>query len=191
MPTRIVAFAGSLRRDSFNKKLAALAAAGARETGAEVNLIDLRDLPMPLYDGDFEREHGLPPHARVFKKLLVDCDAMLISSAEYNSAPSAVLKNAIDWASRAEANEAPLRAFKGKIVGLMSSSPGNLGGVRGLAALRSILSNIGAIVLPSQVTVSRANEAFDAQGNLVDSRQREQVANLGIEVASFATRLGR
>ncbi|MEQ1881881.1 MAG: NAD(P)H-dependent oxidoreductase [Burkholderiales bacterium] len=191
MPTRIVAFAGSLRRESFNKKLAALAAAGARETGAEVTLIDLRDLPMPLYDGDIEREHGLPAHARVFKKLLVDCDAMLISSPEYNSATSAVLKNAIDWASRTEENEAPLLAFKGKIVGLMSASPGNLGGMRGLAALRSILSNIGAIVLPTQVAISRAREAFDTQGNLADPRQCEQITNLGIEVASFAMRLGR
>jgi chromate reductase, NAD(P)H dehydrogenase (quinone) len=191
MPTRIVAFAGSLRRESHNRKLAVLAAAGARETGAEVTLIELRDLPMPLYDGDIEREYGLPAHARVFKKLLVDCDAMLISSPEYNSATSAVLKNAIDWASRAEGNEAPLLAFKGKIVGLMSASPGNLGGLRGLAALRSILSNIGAIVLPTQVAISRAGEAFDAQGNLSDSRQREQITNLGIEVASFARRLGR
>jgi chromate reductase, NAD(P)H dehydrogenase (quinone) len=191
MPTRIVAFAGSLRRESFNKKLVFLAAAGARNAGAEVTLIDLRELPMPLYDGDIERDQGLPANAKVFKKLLVDCEAMLISSPEYNSATSAVLKNAIDWASRTEGNEAPLLAFKGKVVGLMSASPGNLGGTRGLAALRSILSNIGAIVLPTQVAISRASAAFSTQGILEDPRQHEQITNLGVEVATFAMRLGR
>ncbi|MFN0039999.1 MAG: NADPH-dependent FMN reductase, partial [Burkholderiales bacterium] len=169
MSTRILAFAGSLRRDSFNKKLVQLAATGAREDGADVTLVDLRELPMPLYDGDIEREHGLPANAKVAKRLFVDSDAFLISSPEYNSGTSAVLKNVIDWVSRTEGKEAPLIAFKGKIAGLMSASPGFQGGLRGLAALRSILANIGVVVIPTQVAISRANEAFDADGNLKDA----------------------
>lgn len=191
MSTRILAFAGSLRRDSFNKKLVQLAAEGAREDGAEVTLVDLRELPMPFYDGDIEREHGLPANAKVAKRLFVDSDAFLISSPEYNSGTSAVLKNVIDWVSRTEGKEAPLIAFKGKIAGLMAASPGSQGGLRGLAALRSILANIGVVVIPTQVAIARANEAFDPDGKLMDAQQRLQIHNLGIEVSSFARRLGR
>lgn len=190
MTQKILAFAGSLRSGSFNKKLVRIAADGARAAGAEVTEIDLRDIPMPLYDGDIEREQGLPPNAKLFKRLLIESQGMLISSPEYNSAFPAVLKNAIDWASRPESNEASLVAFKGKIAGLMAASPGNLGGVRGLAVLRAILSNIGVIVLPTQLAISRADEAFDAEGKLKDERQREQILGIGAEVVSFANRLG-
>jgi len=186
---RIVAFAGSLRTASHNKKLIRIAAAGARLAGAEVTDLDLRDLPMPLYDGDIEREHGLPPNAKVFKRMLVEHHGILISSPEYNSAFSAVLKNAIDWASRAEPNEPPLVAFKGKIAGLMAASPGNLGGVRGLAALRLVLSNIGVIVVPTQLAIARANDAFDADGSLKDERQQASIEAIAADVVRFAERL--
>ena len=186
---RIVAFAGALRSGSFNKKLIRIAAAGARGAGAEVTEIDLRDIPMPLYDGDVEREHGLPPNAKVFKRLLIEHHGFLISSPEYNSAISGVLKNAIDWASRPEANEPSLVAFKGKVAGLVSASPGHLGGVRGLAVLRSILSNIGVIVIPTQMAISRANDAFEPNGELKDERQQAAVASVGAEVVSIAAKL--
>ena len=168
-----------------------LAAAGARDAGAQVTELDLRDLPMPLYDGDMEREQGLPPNAKVFKRLLIECHGILISSPEYNSGISGVLKNAIDWASRPEPNEPPLVAFKGRIAGLVAASPGNLGGIRGLAMLRAILSNIGVIVIPTQLAVSRANEAFEADGSLKDERQQAAVASIGAEVVDFARRLAR
>jgi len=186
---RIVAFAGSLRSGSFNKKLIRIAAAGARTAGADVTEIDLRDTPMPLYDGDIEREHGLPPNAKVFKRLLIEHHGFLISSPEYNSAISAVLKNAIDWASRPEPNEPALVAFKGKVAGLVSVSPGHLGGIRGLAALRSILSNIGVIVIPTQMAISRANDAFEQDGALKDERQQAAVESVGAEVVSIAAKL--
>lgn len=186
---RILAFAGSLRSGSWNKKLARIAAAGARAAGAEVTEIDLRDIPMPLYDGDMEREQGLPPNAKVFKRLLIENQGVLISSPEYNSAVSGVLKNAIDWASRPEPGEPPLVAFKGKVAGLMAASPGNLGGVRGLAALRSILGNIGVIVIPTQMGIARANEAFDERGELKDERQHSAIESIGAETVSFAARL--
>jgi NAD(P)H-dependent FMN reductase len=186
---RIVAFAGSLRSGSFNKKLIRIAAAGARAAGAGVTEIDLRDIPMPLYDGDIESEHGLPPNAKVFKRLLIDHHGFLISSPEYNSAVSGVLKNAIDWASRPEPNEPALAAFKGKIAGLVSASRGHLGGVRGLAVLRSILSNIGVIVIPTQMAISRANDAFEPNGDLKDERQQTAVESVGAEVVSVAAKL--
>lgn len=188
-PIRIVAFAGSLRSGSHNKKLVRIAAAGARAAGAQVIDLDLRDVPMPLYDGDVEREHGLPPNAKVFKRLLIENHGMLISSPEYNSAFSAVLKNAIDWASRPEPNEPALFAFKGKIAGLMSASPGHLGGVRGLAILRSVLSNIGVVVVPVQMAIHRANEAFEEDGSLKDERQQGGIEAIGAEVVRFAGRL--
>jgi NAD(P)H-dependent FMN reductase len=186
---RIVAFAGSLRSGSFNKKLIRIAAAGARAAGGEVTEIDLRDISMPLYDGDIEREHGLPPNAKVFKRLLIEHHGFLISSPEYNSAISGVLKNAIDWASRSERNEPALVAFKGKVAGLVSASPGRLGGIRGLAVLRSILSNIGVIVIPTQMAISRANEAFEPDGELKDERQQAAVESVGAEVVSMAAKL--
>lgn len=186
---RIVAFAGSLRSGSFNRKLIRIAAAGARAAGAEVTEIDLREIPMPLYDGDIEREHGLPPNAKVFKRLLIEHHGFLISSPEYNSAVSGVLKNAIDWASRPEQNEPGLVAFKGKIAGLVSASPGHLGGIRGLAVLRSILSNIGVIVIPTQMAINRANDAFEPDGALKDERQQAAVESVGAEVVSIAAKL--
>jgi len=186
---RIVAFAGSLRSGSFNKKLIRIAAAGARAAGAEVTEIDLRDIPMLLYDGDVERDHGLPPNAKVFKRLLIEHHGFLISSPEYNSAISGMLKNAIDWASRSERNEPALVAFKGKVAGLVSASPGRLGGIRGLAVLRSILSNIGVIVIPTQMAISRANDAFEPGGELKDERQQAAVESVGAEVVGITAKL--
>lgn len=190
MAQKILAFAGSLRSGSFNRKLVRIAAEGARAAGAEVTEIDLRDIPMPLYDGDIEREQGLPPNAKLFKRLLIEHKGILISSPEYNTAITAVLKNAIDWASRPEPGESPLVAFKGKVGGLMSASPGNFGGVRSLAMVRAILSHLGVIVVPTQLGIARANDAFDAEGNLKDDRQRDTIRSIGAEVVSFAKKLG-
>ncbi len=190
MTQKILVFAGSLRSGSFNRKLVRVAAQGARDAGADVTDIDLRDMPMPLYDGDIEREQGLPPNAKLFKRLLIEHQGMLISSPEYNSAITAVLKNAIDWASRAESGDSPLVAFKGKVGGLMSASPGNLGGVRSLAMLRAILSHLGVIVVPTQLGIARANEAFNADGNLQDERQSQTIRSIGAEVVTFVRKLG-
>ena len=188
---KILAFAGSTSTGSFNKKLVAIAADGARSAGAQVTSIDLRDFPMPLYDADLETASGLPENARKFKNLLREHDGLLISSPEYNSSISAVLKNAIDWASRAESDdEPPVVAFKGKVAALMSASPGGLGGLRGLVHLRSILGNIGIIVLPDQVSISSAHEAFDESGKLKDARKAKQVADLGAGLAKILAQLG-
>ena len=133
MMPRILAFAGSTRRESFNKKLVAIAAQGAREAGAEVTLIDLKDFPLPLFDQDLEAEQGMPEIGKKLKKLFIDHDGLLIASPEYNSSFPAVLKNAIDWVSRPAPGEPSLVAFRGKVATLMSASPGALGGLRVVA----------------------------------------------------------
>ncbi|MEH2207408.1 MAG: NAD(P)H-dependent oxidoreductase [Nostoc sp.] len=178
-PPKILAFAGSTRIDSYNKKLVKIAAAGAKAAGAEVTYIDLRDLPLPLYDEDLEAQEGLPANARTFKDLMISHQGLLIASPEYNSSLTAVLKNAIDWASRPAPNEAPLAAFAGKVASIMSASPGALGGLRGLVHLRSILGNIKVLVLPDQIAVSKAYEAFDADGTLKDPKQQQSIEQLG------------
>lgn len=189
MTPKILAFAGSTRTESWNKKLIKIAAKGAQAAGAEVTLLDLREVAMPLYDGDLEAQEGIPPGARKFKDLLLAHQGILISSPEYNSSISGVLKNAIDWASRPVPGEAPLACFTGKIASLMSASPGALGGLRGLVTVRSILGNIGVVVLPDQVAVSKAHEAFAPDGSLKDPKLAAQVERLGANVASFVSKV--
>ena len=187
---RILAFGGSLRRDSFNQKLAAVAAAGAREAGAEVTLIALRDFPLPVFDQDLEDVDGMPAAAKALKQLFREHDGLLIAAPEYNSSLTAALKNAFDWVSRAETDdEPPLAAFTGKTAALCAASPGALGGLRGLVHVRAILGNIGVTVLPDQVAVSKAHEAFAADGTLSDAKQAARVQKLGAQLARHLTKL--
>lgn len=189
MKTKILAFAGSLRRDSWNKKIVRIAAQGATNVGAEVTFLDLRDLPMPIYDEDIERADGLPAHAKELKRIMKEHQAFLIASPEYNSSISAALKNAIDWASRVEPGESPLACYQGKVAGLVSASPGALGGLRGLVTMRSILGNIGVIVVPDQVAVSKVHEAFGDDGKLKDAKQIAALERVGARVAHVAAAL--
>ncbi|MFB2898515.1 NADPH-dependent FMN reductase [Aerosakkonemataceae cyanobacterium BLCC-F50] len=186
---KILAFAGSTRKDSYNKKLVQVAANGARAAGAQVTYIDLRDFPMPLFDEDLERDEGTPETVLKFKELMIAHDGLLIACPEYNSSITPVLKNAIDWASRPGENEPPLAAYVDKVAAIMSASPGALGGLRGLVTVRSILGNIKVIVLPDQVAVSKAYEAFNADGSLVDPKQQESVEQLGKNVANVVAKL--
>ena len=176
---KITALAGSQRTGSFNQQLLALAAAAARAAGAEVTIADLRDLALPLFDQDLEAASGLPSGAKKFKAMLRASDGFLIASPEYNSSVAPALKNALDWASRAESDdEPPLAAYRGKVAALCAASPGALGGLRGLVHLRAILGNIGVLVLPDQVAIGTAHEAFDAAGQLQDQRKARQVVAL-------------
>lgn len=186
---KILAFAGSARRDSFNKKVLAAAAAGARAAGAEVTVVDLRDFEMPLYDGDLEREKGLPDGAKRFRELLKSHDALLVACPEYNSSITPLLKNTIDWATRVEGAKASLDGFQGKVAGLVAASPGAFGGLRGLVVLRSLLGNIGVVVLPEQATVSKAHEAIAADGTIADPKVRESLEKVGARVAKVAASL--
>lgn len=186
---RILAFAGSLRRDSFNKRLVRIAAEGARAAGAEVTFVDLKELPLPVFDEDLEQSAGLPENAKRWKQLLLAHQGLLLASPEYNSMPSGALKNAIDWASRAEPGEKPLACFAGKVCALMSASPGALGGLRALPVVRNMLLNIQVLVLPDQVAVMRAHEAFDEQGRLRDAKQHAAAERLGQRVAEVVRKL--
>ena len=169
---KILAFAGSTRAESFNKKLINIAAKGARDAGADVTLIDLRDYSLPMFDGDVEDREGLPENAKKLKALFLANDGLLISAPEYNSGITGVLKNTIDWVSRSEGDEDDLACFVGKVAAIMSSSPGALGGLRGLIQVRSILTNIHVLVLCDQVTVARAHEAFNTDGSLKDAKKQ-------------------
>jgi len=181
---RILVFSGSLRADSYNQKIAAIAAAGAAEAGADVTLISLRDYPMPLLDQDLEDASGLPETARKLKALLLSHDGLIIASPEYNSSLTAALKNAIDWVSRATApDEAPVAAFRGKSAVILAASPGGYGGTRGLVHLRSILENIGVTVLADQITIPSAHEAFTPEDQLADAAQNSAVKELGAKLS--------
>jgi NAD(P)H-dependent FMN reductase len=186
---KILAFAGSTRTASYNKRLIQAAIAGARAAGGDVTYLDLRDLPLPLFDEDLETAEGLPANGRKLKDLMLAHQGLLISAPEYNSSITAVLKNAIDWASRPVPGEPPLACFTGKVAALMSASPGALGGLRGLVHVRAILGNIGVLVVPEQVAVPRAFEAFDADGRLKDAKQQQAVGALGAKVAQLLMKL--
>lgn len=186
---KILAFAGSTRAESFNKRLIKTAVTGARSAGAEVTLIDLRDYPLPLFDGDLEASQGLPPNGRRLKDLFLAHRGLLISAPEYNSSITGVLKNTIDWVSRPVPGEAPLACFDGKVACIMSASPGALGGLRGLVHVRAILQNIKVLVLPDQVAVSKADEAFNPDGSLKDPKRQVAVEALGAKLAQVIAKL--
>lgn len=188
-PPRILAFAGSLRRDSWNKKLVKVAAQGARDAGADVRYLDLKEFPLPVYDGDDEAEHGLPENALKLKEIFKAADGMLISCPEYNSGYSGALKNAIDWVSRPMEGEKPLEHFRDKPVAVMAASPGAKGGMRMLPTLRLLLSNIGMIVLPRNYGLAHASQAFDNEGNLTDEKTASIVTGLGEQVTHMVTAL--
>ena len=188
--TKILAFAGSSRKDSVNKKLVAIAAKAAEQAGASVTLIDLADYPMPIFDQDLESEQGMPEKAHDFKQLLIEHDGFLIASPEYNSAFSPLLKNVIDWASRAESkDEPPLQAYRGKYASIMATSPGALGGIRGLVFLRMLLGNIGVTVLPEQQAIPQAFKAFSDNGTLTDDTKQQAVEKLGINLVQLINKL--
>jgi chromate reductase len=188
---KILAFAGSARLDSFNKKMVKIAALGAQEVGAEVTYLDLRDLPMPLFDQDLYNSQGFPENVLKFKALLKAHQGLLIACPEYNSSITPLLKNALDWASRSEPDEPPmsLTCFKNKVAVIMSAAGGGLGGLRGLVHVRAILGNMGVLVLPDQKSIPSAYQAFDEQGNLRDMEQQESVKNLGVKLAHILGKL--
>ena len=187
---KLLFFAGSARKESMNKKLAKLAADMARDAGAHVTHIDLKDFEMPLYDGDVEAQNGIPENAKKLKQLFVEHDGFFIASPEYNSSMPPLLKNTLDWISRPhKENEASLIAFHGKIAALGAVSPGGLGGLRGLVSLRMMLGNIGVTVVPSQVAVGSGFQAFDENEHLKDARQAGMLKATIDEFVKIANRM--
>ena len=187
---RVLAFSGSARKDSFNSRLLTLVAEGASGAGASVTRLDLRDFALPLYDGDFEAASEFPAAAAKLRELLVAHDALLLACPEYNGGISPLLKNTIDWMTRAPGAKADPSLFPGKVAALCAASPGGLGGMRGLRWVRELLNNVGVLVLPSQLTVSAAHKAFDASGALADARQGDAARALGRDLAQLAQARG-
>lgn len=195
MPTpRILAFSGSLRADSLNHKLVAIAAEGAKAAGADVTLIRMKDFPLPIFDEDLEKAEGLHPNARKLKDLFLAHHGLLLACPEYNSTISAALKNVIDWVSRPAKlsngqAEPPLGCFTDKFCGIMAASPGALGGIRMLPELRRILSNINVHVVHNQFALMKAHEAFNADGTLKDEKQSAMAKGVGAAVANLLKRV--
>jgi NAD(P)H-dependent FMN reductase len=184
----IVAFAGSNRRESFNRKALALAVAGAREAGADVEVVDLRDHPMPIYDAEWHETHGVPPGLLSLRRKMVAAQGLLIASPEYNTSITPLLKNTIDWLSQDVDGESGRAPFEGKIVGLMGASAGAFGTIRALPHVSYILSNLGAFVMPV-VAVPRAHELMNADGTVANERAAQSLRKLGATVAHTAQKL--
>ncbi|MBZ2187485.1 NAD(P)H-dependent oxidoreductase [Alcanivorax sp. JB21] len=174
---RILAFAGSARSASLNKQLARAAAESARRQGADVTLVDLRDYPAPLYDGDLEEKHGIPPAIRQLKTLFAAHHGLMIASPEYNGFITPLLKNTLDWISRSDGDASGLALFEDKLAVILAASPGALGGMRSLQTVRQLLTNLGVLVLPNQVSVPRAGQAFDDTGQLTDAALNKRLDN--------------
>ena len=156
--TRVLAISGSTREGSLNTQLLKEAVLIAEENGAVVTFFDLKKHPMPLYDGDLEEAEGVPQNAQKLRQQMIESDLVMIASPEYNGSVSAVLKNALDWVSRGENANYSNQAFNKKEFLLLSTSPGEGGGKRGLRHLRDILTKLGGIVLEEEVSVPRGSE---------------------------------
>ncbi|MGI8467961.1 MAG: NADPH-dependent FMN reductase, partial [Pyrinomonadaceae bacterium] len=150
---KILAFAGSLREKSYNKRVLKIAVEGAKKAGAEVTYVDLKDYPMPIYNADLQETQGFPPIATAFQKLLLEHDGLLIASPEYNGSIPSPLKNVIDWTSRANGDLKVADCFKGKVAAITTASPGSFGGIRCLAHLRDVLTILLVNTLPSEIAV--------------------------------------
>jgi NAD(P)H-dependent FMN reductase len=187
---RILAFAGSLRKHSFSKRVVKTALKGAEKAGAEVTYVDLRDYPMPLYNPDDHEELGFDHNALRLQQLMAQHDGFLIASPEYNGSLSAVLKNTIDWTSRKNDKYELGQVFAGKVAAIMTSSPGSLGGVRSLAHLRGVLTSLRLIVLPAEIAVPYAGNKFEGdQEEMIDERIKGNLERLGAALVETLKRM--
>lgn len=183
---KILAFAGSLRKHSFNKRVLKTAVKGAEKAGAEVTYIDLRDYPMPIYNPDDHEENGFDENALKFQGLLTRHDGLLIASPEYNGSLPAALKNAIDWASRLSDRYNRSDVFPGKVAAMMTASPGSFGGVRSLAHLRGVLTSVGVNVLPAEIAVAFVGDKFAGDDEeMADERMKGILEDLGASLVEM------
>jgi NAD(P)H-dependent FMN reductase len=185
---KILVFAGSIRSGSFNARLAALAAKELALVGADVTRISLEDYPLPIYNGDDEAASGAPAPARNLKNMMAGHQGVFIASPEYNASITPLLKNTIDWISRVrERGEPPLAVFKNRPFALGGASDSPYGAVRSLMALRQVLElGCGALVIPEQITVFRASEAFDEMDNLKEERAAASLKRVVARLADTA-----
>jgi NAD(P)H-dependent FMN reductase len=186
---RLLFFAGSTREGSFNRKLAALAHHIAEANGIDAMLVDLKDYPMPIYNGDLEAAEGPPERARAFRALLGEYQGVFIASPEYNSSVPPLLKNTLDWVTRVRAKgETGLEIFKTRVFAASGASPGYYGAMRSLLHLRQILTiGMGATVIPQQIALPRAMDAFEPDGSLKDKAQQNLCKSV-VEALAVAAR---
>ena len=181
---KILAFAGSLREKSYNRRVLKTAIRGAESAGAQVAEVDLRDYPMPIYNADIQEKGGFPENAEKLQKLLLEHDGLLIASPEYNASLPAALKNAIDWTSRANGDIKLGQTFKGKVAAIMTASPGAFGGIRCLGHLRDVLTILLVNTLPTEIAVGKVHEMFDGDGaEMTDEKMKGILENLGKSLA--------
>lgn len=188
---KILAFSGSIRRESWNRRLITVAVEATRAAGGDVTLVDLADYPLPLYNGDLETRDGLPDNALRLKALFKDHDALLIASPEYNSSIPPLLKNTLDWVSRDWQGESGLAPYQGKVAALLAASPGQFGGMRMLPHLRQVLNTLGVLVLPGQFSLSHADRAFDDADGTPMLKSPARLHALVLELVSTAAALKR
>jgi chromate reductase len=190
--TRLLVFAGSTRQASFNRKLARVAAQMARASGAEVTHIELTDFDIPMYNADLEAQ-GTPADVMKLKQLMFEHPAWIICSPEYNGSYTALLKNTLDWVSSPVESDPAwqegFKSFTGKVVGMLSASPGALGGLRSQSHLAPLLLNAQCWVAPKAFALSRAADAFDTDGKLVSEAHRSSVQAVIDQVLFAARRL--
>ena len=190
--SKLLVFAGSTRQHSFNRRLAQAAAGMARDAGAEVTLLELSDFDIPLYNADLEAR-GTPADVLRLKQVLFEHPAWIVCSPEYNGSYTALLKNTIDWASSPVKGD-PVwqdgtRAFRGKVVGMLSASPGALGGLRSHGHLAPLLINLECWLAPKAFALGQAGSAFDDSGALVQEAHRERVRGVIEQVLWASGRL--
>ncbi len=172
--SKILAFAGSLREHSYSKRVLNIAVEGAREAGADVTVVDLRDYPMPVFNSD-ECEEKFDENALRFQDVCNEHDGFLIASPEYNGSLPGGLKNAIDWASRANDKYGMYQVFKGKTAAMITASPGAFGGLRCLNHLRGVLTIMGIWVLPAEIAVSFVAAKFDGDSSEMTDEKMKTV----------------
>ena len=186
---KVAIISGSLRQGSFNTALARFVANNmAASDGFVIDEISLTELDLPMFSEDLEAQ-GMPAKVLELKDRLIEADAVLIASPEYNGSLSGALKNAIDWASRPREGEAPLACFKGKIGGLLAASPVAIGGLRGMRHVRQILTQLHMVVVPAEFALGVAHEAFDEAGNLNDERAATMAKGVGLAVSQMTKAL--
>lgn len=185
--SRLLCFAGSTRSGSYNQALAGAVAKQLSLMEQDVTFLSLADYPLPLFNEDDEKEKGLPENAVTLAKMLAHFDGVFIASPEYNGSVTPLLKNTLDWISRVPPEER--HPFRTPVFAIGAASPGKLGGMRSLAHLRQILSALGAIVIPEQISVGSAGSAFNDKGDLSGDREAAFLANCATKLAQTAKRL--
>ncbi len=185
---KILVFAGSIRTGSMNAQLAALAAKQFALAGADTTRISLQDFAMPLYDGDLESRSGPPDAAVSLKRMMQNHQGIFIASPEYNASVTPLLKNTLDWVSRVrDGREVPLAAYKDRAFALGGASNGGYGAMRSLMALRQVLEQgCGALVIPDQIAVAGAGEAFDEMDNFRDEANTRRLGAVVQSLIEFA-----